>query len=578
VHERDAGERQPAAEGGDGVVMNLGAAGGREGGMQLRSSLEDSGRVRAAGWSRQWRSAGARGRAGQATESAVAGCGSERSRGFDTQGTPPSKRGAVGLAVLRSGNTQPMLEMVEVPPHPPERFESVLEPEPFEKLADGIRAARELLGERTIWNVSSTAKGGGVVELLLPLIGYAKGAGVDARWAVIEGNPEFFKVTKRIHNFLHGFEGDGGALDDAARKVYEDALEPNARELVDLVAADDVVLLHDPQTAGLIGPLKRTGAKVIWRCHIGIDEPNDIARAGWDFLRVDVDQADAYVFSREGFVWEGLDDAKVAVIAPSIDAFNAKNQELEAAQVEAILAAAGIVDGGDGEPTFARGDGSEARVTSQAQIFEDVRLTPADPVVLQVSRWDHLKDPAGVIRGFAEHGSAHETGAHLIYAGPAVDAVSDDPEGAQVLQEAIELRESLSDEARRNVHLVCLPMDDAEENAVIVNALQRNASVVVQKSIAEGFGLTVAEAMWKGRPIVATRVGGIQDQVVDGESGVLLADARDLDAYGDAVRGLLEDPERARKMGEAAQQRVRSQFLGARSLIDYLGLIARVLA
>ncbi len=173
----------------------------------------------------------------------------------------------------------PMLEMVDVAPHPPERFESVLEPEPFEKLADGIRSARELLGERTVWNVSSTAKGGGVVELLLPLIGYAKGAGVDARWAVIQGNPEFFKVTKRAHNLLHGFEGDGGDLDDAARKVYDDALAPNARELVDLVGADDVVLLHDPQTIGLIGPLKRTGAKVIWRCHIGIDEPNDIARA-----------------------------------------------------------------------------------------------------------------------------------------------------------------------------------------------------------------------------------------------------------------------------------------------------------
>jgi trehalose synthase len=472
---------------------------------------------------------------------------------------------------------QRMLEMVEVPPHPPERFESVLEPEPFERLADGIRRARELLGERTVWNVSSTAKGGGVVELLLPLIGYAKGAGVDARWAVIEGNPDFFKVTKRIHNFLHGFEGDGGDLDDAARKIYEDALDANAQELVDRVGDDDVVLLHDPQTAGLIGPLKRTGAKVIWRCHIGIDEPNEIARRGWDFLRVDVDQADAYVFSRDAFVWEGLDDDKVAVIAPSIDAFNAKNQELEDPQVHAILAAAGIVDGGEGEPTFNRGDGSEARVTSQAEIYEDVRLTPADPVVLQVSRWDHLKDPEGVIRGFAEHASAHETGAHLIYAGPAVEAVSDDPEGAQVLEEAIELRKSLSDEARRNVHLVCLPMDDAEENAVIVNALQRNASVVVQKSIAEGFGLTVAEAMWKGRPIVATRVGGIQDQVVDGETGVLLDDARDLDAYGDAVRALLDDPERARRMGDAAQRRVRSQFLGARSLIDYLGLIARLL-
>ena len=142
---------------------------------------------------------------------------------------------------------------------------------------------------------------------------------------------------------------------------------------------------------------------MIWRCHIGIDEPNDIARGAWDFLRVDVEQADAYVFSREQFVWEGLDDAKVQVIAPSIDAFNAKNQELEPEQVDAILAAAGIVDGGDGEPTFKRGDGSEARVSSQAELFEDARVTTADKIVLQVSRWDRLKDPEGVIRGFAEH-------------------------------------------------------------------------------------------------------------------------------------------------------------------------------
>jgi trehalose synthase len=471
-----------------------------------------------------------------------------------------------------------MLEMVDVAPHPPERFESVLEPEPFEKLAHGIRTSRELLGGRTIWNVSSTAKGGGVVELLLPLIGYAKGAGVDARWTVIEGNPEFFKVTKRIHNHLHGFEGDGGELDDAARKTYEDALEPNARELVELVDDDDIVILHDPQTAGLTGPLKRTGAKVVWRCHIGVDEPDDLARGAWDFLRVDVEQADAYVFSREAFVWEGLEEDKVVIIAPSIDAFNAKNQELEDAQVHAILAAAGIVDGGDGDPTFKRGDGSQARVESQAEVFEDSRLTPEHPVVLQVSRWDRLKDPEGVIRGFAEHAQAYETGAHLIYAGPAVDDVSDDPEGAEVLQQALELRKSLDEEARRHVHLVCLPLDDAEENAVIVNALQRNASVVVQKSIAEGFGLTVAEAMWKGRPIVATAVGGIQDQVIDGETGVLLSDAKDLDAYGDAVRGLLEDPERAKRMGDAAKTRVRDGFLGARSLIDYLNLISKLIS
>jgi trehalose synthase len=394
---------------------------------------------------------------------------------------------------------------------------------------------------------------------------------------VIEGNPEFFKVTKRIHNHLHGFEGDGGQLDDEARKIYEAALEANASELVDLVRDGDIVLLHDPQTAGLIGPLKRTGAKVIWRCHIGVDEPDDLARGAWDFLRVDVEQADAYVFSREAFVWEGLDDDKVRIIAPSIDAFNAKNQALEPEQVDAILAAAGIVDDGDGDPTFTRGDGSEARVESQAELFEDTRLTTADKIVLQVSRWDRLKDPEGVIRGFAEH-SCHDTGAHLVYAGPAVDDVSDDPEGAEVLEQAKQLRDGLGEEARRNVHLVCLPLDDAEENAVIVNALQRAADVVVQKSIAEGFGLTVAEAMWKGRPIVATAVGGIQDQVIDGETGVLLEDAEDLDAYGAAVRGLLEDPERAQRLGNAAKLRVRDEFLGSRSLLDYLSLISRLLS
>ena len=157
-------------------------------------------------------------RAGQATESAVAGCGSERSRGFITQDTPPGKEGA--LRDRRSGTMQRMLEMVEVPSHPPERFESVLEPEPFAKLANGIRPRPRAAG-RGRTGTSAQPPRAGVVELLLPLMGYAKGAGVDARWAVIEGDPEFFKVTKRIHDILHGFEGDDSELDDAAREVYE---------------------------------------------------------------------------------------------------------------------------------------------------------------------------------------------------------------------------------------------------------------------------------------------------------------------------------------------------------------------
>ena len=168
--------------------------------------------------------------------------------------------------------------------------------------------------------------------------------------------------------------------------------------------------------------------------------------------------------------------------------------------------------------------------------------------------------------------------AHLVYAGPSVAAVADDPEGEQVLRGAQRLREELPEHARRRLHLACLPMDDPEENAIIVNALQRHARVVVQKSLAEGFGLTVAEAMWKARPVVASRIGGIQDQIVDGTSGVLLDDPADLAAYGAAVAGLLADAERAERIGDAARERVRSDFLSSRSLLDYLRVAQAVLS
>jgi trehalose synthase len=228
-----------------------------------------------------------------------------------------------------------------------------------------------------------------------------------------------------------------------------------------------------------------------------------------------------------------------------------------------------VPNGPDRPATYHRQDGTPARVDRDARMFEDAPVTPDDPVVLQVSRWDALKDPLGVIEGFAEH----VPDAHLIYAGPAVEAVSDDPEGERVLNDAIAAREGLPEPARRRVHLATLPLEDAEENAITVNALQRHARVVVQKSLAEGFGLTVAEAMWKGRPVVASRIGGIQDQIVDGDSGVLLDDPRDRDAYGAALRELLADPEGAERMGARAQQRVREEFLSPRSLLEYLALV-----
>ena len=318
---------------------------------------------------------------------------------------------------------------------------------------------------------------------------------------------------------------------------------------------------------------------MIWRCHVGVDDPNDLAREAWAFLRPYVEDADAYVFSRQSFAWEGLDPERIAVIRPSIDALSPKNQDLDAATVEAVLDAAGIVDRGEereAAATFRRQDGTPGRVERRAHLIEDDRLRPDTPVVLQVSRWDALKDPIGVIRGFAEH-VPPDAGAHLVYAGPAVEAVADDPEGKRLLQESVAAREALPEEQRRRVHLVSLPMDDAEENAVVVNALQRHARVVVQKSLAEGFGLTVAEAMWKARPVVASRIGGIQDQIVDGESGILLDDPKDLAAFGDAISSLLADPPRADQIGRRARERVRDEFLSVRSLLDYLSVIRRVL-
>jgi trehalose synthase len=465
---------------------------------------------------------------------------------------------------------------VDIPSKDPTRFRDVLPPERFEEFEHGCEEARRLLDGHAVWNVNSTARGGGVVELLRPLVAYARGAGVDARWMVVEGTPEFFALTKRIHNRLHGSLGDGGPLDENARRVYEDVLTRNLADFVDRVHPDDVVIVHDPQPAGLIHALKAAGALVIWRCHVGVDTPNDVTREAWAFLRPYVEEADVYVFSRQSFAWEGLDRTRIAIIAPTIDAFSPKNCDLDRETVRSILLVSGIVTGDEvpAPPPFPCQDGTPGRVERRARMFEDEPLREPDPVVLQVSRWDALKDPIGVIEGFAHHVPA-ATGAHLVYAAPAVDAVSDDPEGERVMREALAAREALPADARRHIHLAALPMDDLDENAIMVNALQRHARVIVQKSLAEGFGLTVAEAMWKARPVVASRIGGIQEQITDGETGILLDDPRDLRAYGAAVTALLMDPERAEEIGRRARERVRDRFISVRSLLDYFALIRR---
>jgi trehalose synthase len=213
------------------------------------------------------------------------------------------------------------------------------------------------------------------------------------------------------------------------------------------------------------------------------------------------------------------------------------------------------------------GGGVMGMVTSPAAITGDGRPGPDDPLVVQVSRWDRLKDMSGVMAGFARH-VVPSGGGYLVLAGPAVTGVSDDPEGAAVFRECLLQWSGLPAAARARILLVTLPLDDVDENAVMVNALQRHATVITQKSLAEGFGLTVAEGMWKARPVVGSAVGGIINQITDG-TGILLTDPRDEAAFGAAVRQLLDDPGQASRMGRAAQAHIREHYMGDLHLLRY---------
>jgi trehalose synthase len=423
----------------------------------------------------------------------------------------------------------------------------------FAAIEQAAAKAREAFSGRRIWHVNSTSQGGGVAEMLRALLPYARDAGVDVRWVVLGESDGFFDLTKRIHNRLHGDPGDGRKLDDEAREIFARASERASGELRELVAPGDVIYLHDPQPAGLVPAMKAAGLAVVWRCHIGVDEPNDAAREAWDFLRPYVEPANAFVFSRRAYLWEGLDEDRTWIMPPVIDPFSPKNEDLAEDRVTEILAAA----------------------EEEAAILQEEPVPEEATVVTQVSRWDRLKDPEGLLEILARH--LDDSSLHLCLVGPKTEGVHDDPEGAQVYERVAERWRALDRERRRRAHLISLPMDDLARNAAMVNALQRRSDVIVQKSLAEGFGLTVAEAMWKARPVVASGVGGIQDQVVDGRTGVLVADPRDLPAFARAIEDLAADPRRAAELGQAGREHVRDSYLAIDRLREYVELLSALL-
>jgi trehalose synthase len=469
----------------------------------------------------------------------------------------------------------PTVHEVDISPMSPDQLVPLLRPDRGEVLLALAEAAREELAGRTIWNVSSTAAGGGVAEMLHRLVRYASGAGVSSRWVVIDGNADFFAITKRVHNRLHGESGDDGALGNAERDVMREVTEANAEPLMRLVGQQDVVIVHDPQPVGLVPALQDRAIPVIWRCHVGTETTDRWTDEAWSFLRPWVETADAVVFSRPAYVPTWMPAERTRIIPPAIDPLAAKNQPLDDEVVLAILGRAGILDHDDGDASFVDSDGRRHTVGLEASVLRrGGPLSPDVPLLVQVSRWDRLKDMSGVLRAFTDGAVGADTGGHLLLVGPDVKGVADDPDGKQVLDECAEMWEMLPAETQATASLVSLPIVDLEQNAAIVNALQRHAMVVSQKSLQEGFGLTVAEAMWKGTPVIGSAVGGIQDQVRDGVDGLLIADPHDLGAFAAAARTLLEEPMRAEVMGVAAHERVRDNFLADRDLGQWLELLS----
>jgi len=373
------------------------------------------------------------------------------------------------------------------------------------------RLARQVAGIRML-NVNSTRQGGGVAEILQRLLPLLEELEVKTRWEVVTGSEVFYKTTKSFHNALQGTK------QRITAEMYEAYLECNRENAKRLNLDAEVTMIHDPQPAALIYS-RPQGAKWIWRCHIDLSVPQP---AVWQFLRPYVIRYDAAVFSLPRFA-QRLPIPQF-LVHPSIDPLSDKNRELTAEEVDRILQGLGV---------------------------------PRDkPIILQVSRFDRFKDPVGVIEAYRLIKKSHDC--RLVLAG---GTATDDPEGAEVLAEVQEAAGADPD-----VHLLLLPPTANLE----INALQRAATVVFQKSTREGFGLTVAEAMWKGKPVIGGATGGIMVQVIPGETGYTVNSPEGAAFY---TKRLLNEPDRMAAMGRQAKEYVRHRFLITRHLQDYLALI-----
>ena len=385
------------------------------------------------------------------------------------------------------------------------------EPVVGKNIIEELRSLARRLSGKVVCNINSTAVGGGVAEILNRMIPLLNELGLRAHWRVIKGGEKFFSITKKFHNLLHGKEIK------LSQSEIELFLQTSEENLKNIDIGGDIIFVHDPQPVVLIKKkpaLKRS--RWIWRCHIDVSQPNTQI---WDFLRPYIEQYDASVFSSPSFAQELK--IRQFLIPPSIDPLSDKNKELSRETINAVLKKFGI--------------------------------TKEKPIIAQISRFDYLKDPLGVIDVYRLVKKYIDC--QLVLAG---GTATDDPESNEVLAKVREKAEKDSD-----IHILAIPA----ASDIDINALQRAADVILQKSIREGFALTVTEGLWKAKPVVASAVGGIPLQIKHKFSGLL---SRTTEGTAYWVKQLLNSPEYAKRLGETGRQHIKQNFLLTRHLRDYL--------
>jgi len=375
---------------------------------------------------------------------------------------------------------------------------------------DELRLLANRLSGKVIQNINSTFTGGGVAEILTRMIPLLLELGIDARWNIVKGSDDFFQVTKKFHNALHG-KAESITAEDFS--IFQ---EVSRKNIEDLQLNGDVIFVHDPQPIALVTRKKEIGKKWLWRCHIDVSRPSEQV---WSFLLPYIVQYDAAVFSAPSF--SRPLPIRQFLISPSIDPLSDKNKELPQETIDSVLAKYAI---------------------------------PRDkPIITQVSRFDYLKDPVGVVQAFEM--VRRSIDCRLVLAG---GTASDDPESDAVLAEVKQ-----HTDGKKDIHVLLIPSNSDIE----INALQRASTIIVQKSLREGFGLTVSEALWKGKPVVASAVGGITLQVKNKFTGLL---SHGVEGTAYAIKQLLANPEYARRLGENGREHVRQNFLITRHVKDYL--------